>query len=267
MKTFVQFRGAKLSYEIKGKGRALFLMHGFLGSKEIWKNYIPRLQRHYKVISVDLPGHGESECIGYLHNMELLADAIKFLLQQLNIRKTIIVGHSLGGYVGLAFAEKYPDEVLGLILINSSAKGDSKKRKHSRDQLIQLIKQDKKKALYLLIPTFFATKTRKTHWQIKRYLKMANRCSEQSIIATIEGMKIRKEREIVLKFAPFPYLFLIGQKDSILKEEEQIEQSQLNPMGNYKLFENSSHMSFYEEEEKVFKSIKQFGKNFPYLIK
>lgn len=260
MKASVVYRGAKLSYEINGKGRALLLIHGFLGSKEIWKNYVPRLKHHYKVITIDLPGHGESECIGYLHNMELLAGALKYLLQQLKIRKVLLLGHSLGGYVSLAFAEKYPDDVLGLILMNSSAKGDSPKRKKSRDQLIQLIKKNKTKALNLLIPSFFATKNRRTHWQIKRYLKMANNCTEQSIIATIEGMKIRKEREIILKFSPFPFLFFVGKNDPILGVEDLITQSQLSELGNYHLFENSSHMCFYEEEEKVFKLIKRFGK-------
>ena len=106
------FRGANISYSVKGKGRSILLIHGFLACKEIWKDYDSRLAKHFRVVTLDLPGHGESGCIGYVHNMELLAECIKKLLQLLVIRKTIVVGHSLGGYVGLAFAENYPDSVL-----------------------------------------------------------------------------------------------------------------------------------------------------------
>jgi len=260
MKSSIQYRGGNLTYLVQGKGRTIVLLHGFLGAKEIWKKYIPRLSKHFKVVVPDLPGHGESECIGYVHNMELLAEGIKALLIHLNIRKVVLAGHSLGGYVSLAFSEKYPDSVLGLVLLNSTARGDSAKRLKSRNQLIELVKKDRKRAIGLLVPTFFNIKRRYTHLQIKSYLKMAHKCDEQAIIATIEGMKNRKEREIVLKFAPFPFLFIIGEEDSILQKEDLIKQARLSIKGAYEVIENSSHMSLLEKEENVFKALKTFAK-------
>lgn len=253
------FLGAKIAYSIKGKGRSVFLIHGFLANKRIWKDYQNRLSKKYQVVAIDLAGHGNSECIGYAHTMEIFGDSVKALMQHLNIRKAIFVGHSLGGYVSMAFAEKHPDNVLGLIMMNSTAKGDSKQRIQSRNQLIDLIKQNKDKALELLVPSFFSVKKRNTHWQVKGYLRMAKQCSERGIIATIEGMKIRKEREIVLKFAPFPYLYIIGLQDQILVADFLKNESKLGENGAFVLLENGSHMCLLEEIEKVYRIIKQFS--------
>jgi pimeloyl-ACP methyl ester carboxylesterase len=254
------FRGATIAYSVKGKGRAILLIHGFLGAKEVWKDYESRLAKNFKVISIDLPGHGNSDCIGYVHNMELMAECCKNALHHLSIRKAIIVGHSLGGYVSLAFGEKFPDAVLGLILVNSTAKGDSADRKKSRNQLIKMVKKDRLKIVGLLVPSFFSIKNRKTTWQVKRYLKLAKNCSEQAIIATAEGMKIRKEREIVLKFAPYPYHYIIGKQDSILPWKQLVKETEIGMNGSYSLLEDASHMSLMESKEQVFRIIKSFSK-------
>jgi pimeloyl-ACP methyl ester carboxylesterase len=254
------FRGATVAYSKKGKGRTILLIHGFLGSKEIWKDYQTRLARNYQVVCIDLLGHGDSECMGYVHNMELLAESVTALLKHLNIRKAVVVGHSLGGYVALAFAENYPDSVLGLLLINSTAKGDSKTKQKSRSKLIELIKKNKQQAISLLVPGFFSLKTRKTSWQIKGYLAMAKKCTEQGIIATVEGMRIRKEREIILKFAPFKYHYIIGAKDSIFDAEQLILETKIGDFGSFNLLEDASHMSILETKEQVFKIIKDFSK-------
>lgn len=260
------FRGATISYSLKGKGRSLILLHGFLGSKKVWKNYESRLAKSFKVISLDLPGHGNSESIGYVHNMELVGECVQTLLKTLNVRKAIIAGHSLGGYVALAFAEIYPDSVLGLLLINSTSKGDSISRKKSRDQMIKLVKKEKTRAIDLLVPTFFNLKNKNTNRQIASYKKMANLCTERGIVANLEGMKIRKEREIVLKFAPFPYLILAGEHDEMLDWKALQIESNLNSKGRFIKLNESSHMSIYETPELVFKYLKAFAKNTQSII-
>jgi pimeloyl-ACP methyl ester carboxylesterase len=261
MKTDFHYKGAKLAYQKKGKGRTIVLIHGFLGSSQIWKEFVPRLSKRFQLITVDLFGHGESDCLGYVHNMELQAEGINSLLKHLSIRKAVFVGHSLGGYVSLALAEKYPDKVLGLVMLNSTAKGDSQQKKKSRNQLIQLVKENKERAIELLIPTFFQTNGNNARQGVRKYKTLAKRCNEQGIVANLEGMKIRKEREIVLKFAPFPYLYLIGKYDTILAVNELVEESNLNEKGEYLLLEETSHMGFYEEQEKVFKAISNFSKS------
>ena len=253
------YLGEKIAYSIQGKGRTVFLIHGFLGSKNIWQPLINRLKNNFRVIAVDLPGHGESACVGYVHSMEMMADLVKSILNQHKIRKTILVGHSLGGYVSLAFAEKYPDKLHGLIMVNSSANSDSKERVGSRNQLIELVKRNKTKAIEALVPSFFVGKSLKLKRLKNRYLKEAHNCSNRGIIASVEGMKMRKEREIVLKFAPYPYMYIIGALDPILNPETLRSQVNLGEKGFLLELKDSAHMSFLEEEGKVYLAIKQFA--------
>lgn len=254
------FKQGKISFSDEGKGRAIFLIHGFLGNKSLWRAHVKELKKSFRVICIDLPGHGASDAFGYLHSMEFMAESVKAVLDALKIRKTVMLGHSLGGYVALAFAEKYPDCLLGLILMNSTAQGDSASKKKSRNQLLELLKKDQFKALNLLVPNFFTFKTRTRHWKIKQYLKAANECSLKGIAATIEGMKIRKEREILLRFSPFPFLYFIGLYDGVLATKQQEKEVSLSEKGNSVLFESSSHMIYLEEPFKSIKMIQRFAK-------
>lgn len=253
------FLGEKIAYSIQGKGRTIVMIHGFLGSKSLWEPLANRLKKRFRVICIDLPGHGNSNCVGYLHDMEMMADLLASLLSELKIRKSVIVGHSLGGYVSLAFAEKYPDKIHAMVLINSTANSDSKERLNSRDQLISIVKKNKSKAVQALVPSFFVGDTAKIKRLKKKYLRVANLCSTRGIVASIEGMKVRKEREIVLKFAPYPYLFIVGGKDPILNPEVLKKQANLGEFGSILELSDSAHMSFMEEEGKVYTAIKDFS--------
>src|ERR1700683_2040039 len=98
MLNYTTFRKAKIRYSDEGKGRAIILLHGFPESLEIWKDFSTELSKHYRVIAIDLPGFGESECIGYTHSMELMAQCVHEVMRPLNLRRYILVGHSMGGY-------------------------------------------------------------------------------------------------------------------------------------------------------------------------
>ncbi len=260
MQKQISFKGEPLYFEQKGKGKTIVLLHGFLGSSALWDKQSSRLAKRYRLVCIELPGHGNSAPLGYNHTMELMAEAIKAVLDALRIRKALLVGHSLGGYIALAFAEAYPDKVRGLILINSTAKGDSSERKESRDRLINLMKKNKDQALRALVPSFFAIKQRGRHWHVKKYLQWARACSLQGIVATLEGMKIRKEREIVLKFAPYPYLNLIGESDPLFLQEDLKNEAKLGEFGNYEIIEDASHMIPLEKPEACLKWIMKFEK-------
>ncbi|MEQ8910456.1 MAG: alpha/beta hydrolase [Vicingaceae bacterium] len=261
MRKQILFRGEPLYFYEKGKGRAMVLLHGFLGSADLWEKLSPRWAKRFRVIQIELPGHGSSAALGYVQNMELMAEAVQAVISELKLRTVVLVGHSLGGYVALAFAEAYPDLLRGLILINSSAKGDSKERKMSRDKFAKLLKENKDRALRQLVPTFFQSKQRGTHWKVKKYLQWARACSLQGIIATVEGMKRRKEREIILKFSPYPYLYLIGEKDPLFNIDEGKKEASLGERGDYKILKKASHMAPLEDPEAVYKWVKEFSRS------
>ena len=151
MQEFILFKNTKISYSDYGKGNVLVLLHGFLENSKMWNDFIPQFSKKNRVITIDLLGHGQTGCIGYIHSMELMAEAVFEVLKHLKIKRSIFVGHSMGGYVSLAFAELYPNAVKGLCLMNSTAKPDSKQKKENRDRAIKAVKQDHKKFVRISI--------------------------------------------------------------------------------------------------------------------
>lgn len=129
------YKNININYTDTGKGTAIVLLHGFLENQTMWNSFLPELTKKYRVITVDQLGHGETGCLGYIHTMEDMADAVHAVLQELRIRKVILVGHSMGGYVSLAFAELYPDMVKGIVLQNSSSRRITTRRKRTANVL------------------------------------------------------------------------------------------------------------------------------------
>src|SRR6185437_15275426 len=103
-----------LSYHDEGKGTALVLVHGFCESKEVWKDFSSVLSSKFRVVTPDLPGFGDSKPDTTVTSIDDYADKLYSFLKQLGIDKCILIGHSLGGYVTLAFAELYEHMLLGM---------------------------------------------------------------------------------------------------------------------------------------------------------
>ena len=123
----IVYQGHTLHYRDEGRENAqtLVLLHGYLQNLDIWSSYILTYMRHMRVITIDLPGHGYSECFSEEHTMELMARTVKAVLDDADVEQCVMVGHSMGGYVALAFADLYPHHLRGLGLINSHALADT----------------------------------------------------------------------------------------------------------------------------------------------
>lgn len=224
MKTLV-YKNTKISYTDEGKGTAVVLLHGFLENQSMWDKYTALLAKNHRVITVDLLGHGQTECMGYVHVMEDQADMLYAVLIHLKLRKVVLVGHSMGGYVALAFAELYPDHVKGIVLLNSTSRADSEERKVNRDRAIVCVKQDYTNFVRMSIANLFSEDNReRLAKEIEKVKKEALKTPLQGIVAALEGMKIRKDREVLLHFAPYPILLVLGKKDSVLIYDDTIEQ-------------------------------------------
>ena len=211
------YKNTKISYTDSGKGSVIVFLHGFLENKAMWNHFVREYETKYRVITIDLLGHGESECLGYVHLMEDNAKVVHTILANLRIRKSILVGHSMGGYVALAFAELFPDNVRSLILINSSASADSEERKLNRDRAVQAVKYNHDTFIRMAIGNLFSQDNQqKLKKEIEHVKQQALKTSLQGIVATLEGMKIRKDREILLHFAPYPISLILGVQDTVL---------------------------------------------------
>ena len=219
------YKNTKISFTDDGKGTAVVLLHGFLENKTMWDKYVSALSKNHRVITIDLLGHGETECLGYVHTMEDQADMIFAVLISLRIRKIVLVGHSMGGYVALAFAELYPDYVKGLFLLNSTSRADSYERKINRDRAIKAVKQNHTNFVRISITNLFSEDNREVLTkEIEKVKLQALKTPLQGIVASLEGMKIRKDREVLLHFAPFPIQLVLGEKDGVLIYDDTIDQ-------------------------------------------
>lgn len=245
-----QFKNTQISYSDTGKGNVIVLLHGFLENKGMWDFYIPLFSKKNRVIAIDLLGHGESECLGYVHTMEDHADAIHAVLSELRIRKAIFIGHSMGGYVALAFAELYSETIKGLVLLNSTARADSEERKKNRDRAVKAVKQSFTNFISLSIGNLFSENNiDRLSVEIENVKKEALKTPLQGIIASLEGMKVRKDREVLLHLTPYPKLMVLGEKDPVLPYEETIQQLE-NTKVELVTFPDG-HMSYIENQQQL----------------
>ncbi len=226
MKT-LNYKNISVSYSDTGKGTAVVLLHGFLENSTMWEAFIPEFSKKYRVIAIDLLGHGKTEPLGYVQTMEDNADMVHAVLHELRIRKAVFAGHSMGGYVALAFAELYPEMVRGIALVNSTAKADSEERKVNRDRAIKAVKENYTCFVRMSVANLFSEDNReRLANEIEQVKVEALQTPLQGIVASLEGMKIRKDREVLLHFGNFPVLLTLGMKDPVLNYQENISQAE-----------------------------------------
>ncbi|HAH54464.1 MAG TPA: alpha/beta hydrolase [Flavobacterium sp.] len=244
------YKNTKISYSDTGKGNAIVLIHGFLENQTMWQDLAPELCQKYRVITLDLLGHGESDCLGYVHSMEENADVVQAVLSKLRIRKAVFVGHSMGGYVALAFAELYPEKIRGLVLLNSTSKADSEERKDNRNRAIKAVKKDYTTFVRLSITNLFSEENREILTdEIEKVKIEALKTPLQGIVASLEGMKNRKDREVLLHLSPYPKMLILGEKDPVLIYETALEQIK-NTAVKFVTFPDG-HMSHIENREEL----------------
>ncbi|MGV9002682.1 alpha/beta fold hydrolase [Flavobacterium sp.] len=219
------YKNTKISYTEQGKGTAVILLHGFLENQTMWDAFLLLLTKRNRVITIDLLGHGQTECLGYVHSMEDQADMVQAVLYELKIRKAVLIGHSMGGYIALAFAELYPEYMKGLVLLNSTSRADSDERKVNRDRAIIAVKQNYTNFVRMSIANLFSEDNREQLTdEIEKVKTEALKTPLQGIVAALEGMKIRKDREVILHFAPYPIQLILGKKDGVLIYEDTVDQ-------------------------------------------
>lgn len=253
------FKNGKVFFSDTGKGRAVVLLHGFLGTHEIWEQTIKDLSKSYRVIAIDLPGHGSTENFGYVHTMDLMAKSVKAVLDFLRLKRFVIVGHSMGGYTALAFADLFPDNIRGICLYHSSAYADSDDKKRDRTRSIKVVKANHKIYTTEVIRNLFATKNLK---YLKKELsfasKIAGKTKKQGIIAALEGMKDRPDRSVILGLVHYPIMMVIGEHDNVLPAQQLLEQAEKIQNKQVLYLEHDGHMGFLESPKASNKALRQF---------
>ena len=257
MEKWLLFKNTKISYTDSGKGAVVVLLHGFLENKHMWKEIIPVISRNKRVLAIDLLGHGHTECLGYIHPMELMAEAVAAVLKSLRIRKITLIGHSMGGYVSLALSEKNPEMIRGLCLLNSTSTSDDTSRKKLRERANKMAQINLTNIVRMSFINLFSERSKEIfNPEIQLALSEALQTSLQGYSASQEGMKIRPNRLSVLKNNHFKKLFILGEKDPVLLVNKGIKEAEETQSKTVIL--SGGHMSHIENSDKLIKVLNTF---------
>jgi len=253
----ILYKNLNVHYSDQGTGNCIVLIHGFLEDLSMWDRVVDSLKKTHRVICIDLLGHGKTENLGYIHRMENQADIVKFLLDKLELVKCTLIGHSMGGYVALAFADLYPDRVSALCLMNSTAMPDSTEKKKNRDRGVAAVKQNHRTFIRIAIPLLFSEENRSIFTEeINDLTAKALSMSQQGIIAALKGMKIRKDLTYLLEQNKFPILMIIGKKDPALDYQNLLRQAKKGAV--QKIMFEDGHMSHIENELPLISALEKF---------
>jgi pimeloyl-ACP methyl ester carboxylesterase len=245
-----------LHYSNSGNGNTIVLIHGFCENNTCFKQVLSFIAG-YKVITIDLPGHGKSPVIASF-NMDQLADEIKSVLDKEQIASCIMVGHSMGGYATLAFAKKYGSMLKGLGLFHSTAAADNDERKVKREQAVRVI-GEKGSVPYItnFVPPMFAPETSKTI--VAERLNENSTIPAEALIACLEAMKERPESKTFLTETELPVLFVVGKQDGLIPEKDMLAQAADCKQSSLAYLEHSGHMGMLEEPEKTGEGLRKFA--------
>jgi len=248
----ITFSGSVIHYTLLGKGKPVVFVHGFAEDSSVWHNQLAALEADHLLIIPDLPGSGNSEIL-HKENVSLedLAECIKSILDHEQIAECIMIGHSMGGYITLAFAEKYPTLLSAFLLFHSSAYADDAEKVAARKKGIGFILEKGAEAfLKATIPGLFYDST-KSKAEMDDLLKKSSSFSPEALIQYYTAMINRPDRTKVLREFEGPIGFIMGQHDKAVPFEQTLQQSHLPKMSYVYILRSSAHMGMLEETAKA----------------
>ena len=250
----IETRTGNVHYEDRGNGFSLVFLHGLCEDGFIWEKFISGLEKTYRILRPDLPGCGKSSLS--LDPVSLTIDdyanVVFDILEKENINECAVIGHSMGGYSALAFAEKHPGLIKGMCLFHSSAFADDDSKKAERQKVTEFIARngggDFIKQLFK--NNFSEDFYRNNQSQVRELVDRAKKFPKEGAMASMQAMKNRPDRLAVLRDAKFPVQFIIGKKDKAIPLERSLRECHLPSVSSILILNESAHMGFFEEKEK-----------------
>jgi pimeloyl-ACP methyl ester carboxylesterase len=267
------YKQSSISYTIIGKGNPVVLLHGFGETSTIYTKQINFLKEHCLLIIPDLPGSGKSTMlkrseetnnkklsVKYPASINDYADCIAALLTHENIATCTLLGHSMGGYITMAFAERHAHKLNAFGLIHSTAFEDNEQKKENRIKGINMIREYGGYAfLKSIIPNLFGEKFKHTHAaQINDLIEEAKQFNDDALQQYYFAMHNRPNRAAVLQNTTLPVLFIAGTEDIVAPINDVLAQASMPQQSFIHILENVGHMGMWEATDKVNEYLLQF---------
>jgi len=257
----VKFQNKQIAYSFSGipKDIPVVLLHGFCEDSRMWDEWTELLPSSLSTLRIDLPGFGQSELLDDL-TMESMAGAVACVLEKEKIKKCVLVGHSMGGYAGLAFAEKYGSMLAGLCLFHSQPFADTEEKKAQRLKSVEFIhKNGHVVFVRQLIPKLFAYDYSKGYpMEVNKLIYYATQYQPEAIIAALHAMRQRPDRSAVLKKINCPVQFIIGKKDAAVPYDLSLAMTHLPNVADIQILSDVGHMGMFLSPRRTSKMFKKF---------
>jgi pimeloyl-ACP methyl ester carboxylesterase len=244
-----------------GSGPALVFLHGFCESKEIWQDFVTPLAADHRVILIDLPGFGANTAPQPEYTMERAAAFVQQTLTELQVDKSLVIGHSMGGYVALALAEKSPRLLAGLALFHSSALPDTEEKKENRNKTRDFIRKHGVDTFMdaFVAPLFFEGNREAQQDAIARLTRMGKQAPEEAILGALAGMRDRPDRTPVLKAVDYPVLMIAGKQDPAVPLEQTLQQCHLPKESHVLFLDRTGHQGLFEKPRETLQALQAFA--------
>ncbi len=259
MQHTLPYKNISIQYQVLGAGKAVVLLHGFGEDSRIWDGITAAFAADYLLIIPNIPGSGVTELLsGEEVGMEDYADAVHAILQKENIESCTLIGHSMGGYITLAFAEKYPELLKAFGLFHSSANADDAAKKETRQKAIEFIQANGTDAFLKTSTPGLFKDAEASKGDIDDLLQKGKLFTPEALIQYYNAMIARPDRTDVLKNFAGPILFMLGEHDKAVPFEQGLKQSHLPAQSHIHILRNSAHMGMLEEQEKSLLNVTDF---------
>ncbi len=241
--------GINLRYTDMGEGLPLVFIHGFPLSRGVWQKQIEALQSSYRVIAPDLRGLGESETQPGLTTMEQYAADLGALFQQLTTRPVVLIGHSMGGYVALAFARQFPEMLSGLVLVGTKAGADTADAAAGRRATAEKVKSEGVRVVIdAMAPKMLAADNRDTR-QAEQVLGFMAPSKAEGVIGALLGMAERPDSTASLEQIAVPTLVITGAEDTLIPPAESEKLAAAIPMAQLSVIPHAGHLVAFEQSD------------------
>jgi pimeloyl-ACP methyl ester carboxylesterase len=235
-------------YRVEGTGMTLFFIHGFPETGSIWTNQVEFLKKQFRVIVPDIPGSGRSTFNAALVNMGDYADVMNAIIEHEKLEQVIMFGHSMGGYITLSFAEKYPSLLKAFGLVHSTAFADSEEKKQNRQRGIDFMETHGAfPFIKNSIPNLFSKPFQEAFPDtIASLVEQGKSFDKKALQQYYRAMMNRKDKTEVLRKTDVPVLFICGDEDTAAPLSDLKQQIHLPACSHFHILNHVAHMSMLE---------------------